>query len=129
MSGDESKKDVSHVENGGAMQQQQQNGGMMEKVHIQSGPGDLKQIVLDGLEKKGDRGLWLWVLFILCLTPNILNGFHVSSYVFLGQMPANYYCTVPSLVERGWTHEEIRTFPSLEKVSEILKRSPLDFSR
>lgn len=60
MSGDESKKDVSHVENGSAMQQQQQNGGMMEKVHIQSGPGDLKQIVLDGLEKKGDRGLWLW---------------------------------------------------------------------
>nr|XP_029716263.1 LOW QUALITY PROTEIN: organic cation transporter protein [Aedes albopictus] len=113
MSGDESKKDVSHVENGGAMQQQQQNGGMMEKVHIQSGLGDLKQIVLDGLEKKGDRGLWLWVLFILCLTPNILNGFHVSSYVFLGQMPENYYCTVPSLVERGWTHEEIRNISTI----------------
>lgn len=80
----------------------------MEKVHIQSVPGDLKQIVLDGLEKKGDRGLWLWVLFILCLTPNILNGFHVSSYVFLGQMPENYYCVVPSLLQRGWTHDEIR---------------------
>lgn len=48
MTGDESKKDVAQVENGAA------------KMHVQSGPGDLKQIVLDGLEKKGDRGLWLW---------------------------------------------------------------------
>lgn len=102
MSGDESKKDVSRVENGAV----QQNGAA--KMHLQSVPGDLKQIVLDGLEKKGDRGLWLWVLFILCLTPNILNGFHVSSYVFLGQMPENYYCVVPSLLQRGWSHEEIR---------------------
>ncbi|ETN63189.1 organic cation transporter [Anopheles darlingi] len=70
---------------------------------------DLKQTILDGLEKKGNGGLWLWVLFILCLTPNILNGFHVSSYVFLGQMPKNYYCTVPLLQKAGWNHEEIRT--------------------
>ncbi|XP_058057434.1 organic cation transporter protein [Anopheles bellator] len=76
--------------------------------------GDLKQTILDGLEKKGDGSLWLWVLFILCLTPNILNGFHVSSYVFLGQLPKNYYCMVPRLLESGWSHEEIRniTAPS-----------------
>ncbi|XP_058130471.1 organic cation transporter protein [Anopheles ziemanni] len=77
------------------------------KLTVESN-GDLKQTILDGLEKKGDRGLWLWVLFILCLTPNILNGFHVSSYVFLGQQPNNYYCMVPTLVHAGWSHEEIR---------------------
>uniref|UniRef100_A0A182JN64 Major facilitator superfamily (MFS) profile domain-containing protein n=1 Tax=Anopheles atroparvus TaxID=41427 RepID=A0A182JN64_ANOAO len=77
------------------------------KLTVQSA-GDLKQTILDGLEKKGDRGLWLWVLFILCLTPNILNGFHVSSYVFLGQQPSNYYCMVPSLLAAGWSHEEVR---------------------
>lgn len=47
-------------------------------------------------------------MFILCLTPNILNGFHVSSYVFLSQMPANYYCVMPDLLAHGWTHDEIR---------------------
>ncbi|KFB42101.1 AGAP003303-PA-like protein [Anopheles sinensis] len=77
------------------------------KLTVESN-GDLKQTILDGLEKKGDRGLWLWVLFILCLTPNILNGFHVSSYVFLGQQPNNYYCMVPALLQAGWSHEEIR---------------------
>ncbi|XP_053658724.1 organic cation transporter protein [Anopheles marshallii] len=74
--------------------------------------GDLKQTILEGLEKKGDRGLWLWALFILCLTPNILNGFHVSSYVFLGQLPKNYYCIVPELLQAGWSHEEIRNITS-----------------
>ncbi|XP_065072547.1 organic cation transporter protein [Ochlerotatus camptorhynchus] len=113
MSGDESKKDVSQVENGTV--QQQQNG--VAKMHMQSVPGDLKQIVLDGLEKKGDRGVWLWVLFILCLTPNILNGFHVSSYVFLGQMPDNYYCVVPDLLQRGWTHDEIRNISTVGGVA------------
>lgn len=29
------------------------------KLTVQSA-GDLKQTILDGLEKKGDRGLWLW---------------------------------------------------------------------
>ncbi|XP_053679431.1 organic cation transporter protein [Anopheles nili] len=81
------------------------------KLTVQSA-GDLKQTILDGLEKKGDRGLWLWVLFILCLTPNILNGFHVSSYVFLGQLPQNYYCMVPELVQAGWSHDEIRSITS-----------------
>lgn len=56
MSGDELKKDVSQVENGTV--QKHQNG--LEKMNVQSVPGDLKQIVLDGLDKKGDRGLWLW---------------------------------------------------------------------
>ncbi|XP_053689888.1 organic cation transporter protein [Sabethes cyaneus] len=117
MSGEEVEKDVSRVENGttaaaaaaaaangGSEQQGYENG----KIIVRSSPGDLKQIVLDGLEKKGDRGVWLWTLFILCLTPNILNGFHVSSYVFLGKMPENYYCVIPSLLQKGWTHDEIR---------------------
>uniref|UniRef100_A0A182PIY4 Major facilitator superfamily (MFS) profile domain-containing protein n=1 Tax=Anopheles epiroticus TaxID=199890 RepID=A0A182PIY4_9DIPT len=88
---------------------QLKNGTAKLTVHS---AGDLKQTILDGLERKGDGGLWLWVLFILCLTPNILNGFHVSSYVFLGQLPRNYYCMVPDLLQAGWSHEEIRNITS-----------------
>ncbi|XP_058450230.1 organic cation transporter protein [Malaya genurostris] len=116
MNEDDTRKDVCLVENGSAPQQQLNTGN--GKICVQSTSGELKQIVLDGLEKKGDRGIWLWTLFILCLTPNILNGFHVSSYVFLGKMPENYYCLIPSLQQNGWTHDEIRnisTVRGLEK--------------
>lgn len=69
MSEDENKTGDKHVENGTAAvaataagatdtAAQNQNGG--EKLNIQSGPADLKQIILDGLEKKGNRGIWLW---------------------------------------------------------------------
>ncbi|XP_055585439.1 organic cation transporter protein [Uranotaenia lowii] len=119
MSGDETaKRDVSGVENGSAASAAANNGGSATKLNVQSVPGDLKQIVLDGLEKKGDRGSWLWILFILCLTPNILNGFHVSSYVFLGQMPQNYYCVVPELLQKGWSHDEIRNISTLNGITQ-----------
>ncbi|XP_055526448.1 organic cation transporter protein isoform X1 [Wyeomyia smithii] len=118
MSGDKVRKDASQVENGtlaATDESQHSNGG---KIVIRSSPGDLKQVVLDGLEKKGDRGIWLWTLFILCLTPNILNGFHVSSYVFLGKMPENYYCVVPDLMQKGWTHDEIRNISTVGGVNQ-----------
>ncbi|XP_059622117.1 organic cation transporter protein [Phlebotomus argentipes] len=68
----------------------------------------LKPIILDELAKIGSSGPWLWKIFILCVTPNILNGFHVSSYVFLGALPDAYYCVVPELLEAGWTPEQMR---------------------
>uniref|UniRef100_A0A1B0CRA0 Putative organic cation transporter protein n=1 Tax=Lutzomyia longipalpis TaxID=7200 RepID=A0A1B0CRA0_LUTLO len=68
----------------------------------------LKPIILDELTKIGTSGPWLWKIFILCVTPNILNGFHVSSYVFLGALPESYYCVVPELLAAGWTPEQMR---------------------
>ncbi|KAL1390317.1 hypothetical protein pipiens_012432 [Culex pipiens pipiens] len=112
MSGDEIKKDAPEpVENGSATattEPEQQLNGKLHSLETGTPPGDFKQLILDGLEKKSNGSLWLWLMFILCLTPNILNGFHVSSYVFLSQMPANYYCVMPDLLAHGWTHDEIR---------------------
>jgi hypothetical protein len=47
-------------------------------------------------------------MFILCITPNIINGFHISSYVFLSKMPEEYYCTVQTLLNKNWEMEQIR---------------------
>jgi hypothetical protein len=47
-------------------------------------------------------------MFVLCITPNILNGFHISSYVFLGKMPEKYHCVVQTLVNRNWDLNQIR---------------------
>ncbi|GAB0091497.1 organic cation transporter protein [Sergentomyia squamirostris] len=68
----------------------------------------LKSIILEELSKIGSSGPWLWKIFILCVTPNILNGFHVSSYVFLGALPDSYHCQVPELLDAGWTVEQMR---------------------
>lgn len=114
MSGDEIKKDAPEpAENGENAAvpeepEQQLNGKLHTLEAGAAAPGELKQLILDGLEKKSNGSAWLWLMFILCLTPNILNGFHVSSYVFFSQMPANYYCVMPELLENGWTHDEIR---------------------
>lgn len=48
------------------------------------------------------------VLFILCITPNIINGFHISSYVFLSKIPESYFCVVPALNHKNWNNSEIR---------------------
>lgn len=48
------------------------------------------------------------VLFILCITPNIINGFHISSYVFLSKVPETYFCVVPALNHKNWSYEQIR---------------------
>ena len=48
------------------------------------------------------------MLFLLCITPNILNGLHLTSYIFLGQMPEKYHCNVKELVARGVPDSLIR---------------------
>lgn len=48
------------------------------------------------------------LMFILCITPNIINGFHVSSYVFLSKMPETFFCVVPALNHKNYSYEEIR---------------------
>ncbi|KAJ6638868.1 Organic cation transporter protein, partial [Pseudolycoriella hygida] len=53
-------------------------------------------------------------LFILCTAPNILNGFHVSSYVFLGKMPTSYWCVIPELKSANWTTDQMRMISTKE---------------
>lgn len=48
-------------------------------------------------------------LFFLCVTPNILNGFHVASYVFLGQPPKDHWCVIPDLINSNWSDSQMRT--------------------
>lgn len=48
------------------------------------------------------------ILFILCVTPNVINGFHISSYVFLSKVPETYFCLVPALNHKNWDHDQIR---------------------
>lgn len=44
----------------------------------------------------------------MCTLPNILNGYQVSSYVFLGQMPDSYWCATTDLSQTNWSPDEIR---------------------
>ncbi|XP_055370812.1 organic cation transporter protein [Condylostylus longicornis] len=68
----------------------------------------LKDVVIHELERIGKGGWWVWSLFFLCVTPNILNGFHVSSYVFLGHIPEEVHCSVDVLRDANWTTSQIR---------------------
>lgn len=47
-------------------------------------------------------------IFFLCVTPNILNGFHVSSYTLLGHLPDDQWCVVDDLKVTNWTVEQQR---------------------
>lgn len=42
------------------------------------------------------------------MTPGILNGLYVSSYVFLGHMPENLTCVIPKLTQAYWSYDEIK---------------------
>lgn len=71
-------------------------------------PSALKEIISNELERLGVGGAWVWTLFLLCVTPNILNGFHVSSYVFLAHLPADMWCGIEDLKYTNWTTQQIR---------------------
>lgn len=49
------------------------------------------------------------MLFLIGTLPNILNGFHVSSYVFVGRMPDEYWCEVTALRDANWTRDNVIT--------------------
>jgi hypothetical protein len=38
----------------------------------------------------------------------VINGFHISSYVFLSKVPETYFCLVPTLNNKNWSFEQIR---------------------
>lgn len=71
-----------------------------------------RELILNKLEHLGNGSRWLWITFFMCLTPSILNGFHTSSYVFIGQMPDDYWCAIPELQHANWTLEQMRIFSS-----------------
>ncbi|XP_036324369.1 organic cation transporter protein isoform X1 [Rhagoletis pomonella] len=68
----------------------------------------LKDILSEQLERVGSGGLFVWSLFFLCVTPNILNGFHVASYTLLGHLPDDQWCAVADLQSTNWTVEQQR---------------------
>lgn len=43
------------------------------------------------------------------MAPGILNGLHVSSYVFLGETPTNLTCVIPQL---HWDLDEMHQIAS-----------------
>lgn len=55
---------------------------------------------------------WFRKLFFLCVTPNILNGFHVSSYVFLGQPPKDHWCNIYELRNSTFSDSQMRNISS-----------------
>ncbi|XP_018785564.1 PREDICTED: organic cation transporter protein [Bactrocera latifrons] len=68
----------------------------------------LKDLLTEQLERVGTGGAFVWSLFFLCVTPNILNGFHVSSYTLLGHLPEDQWCAVGNLKSTNWTVEQQR---------------------
>lgn len=80
-----------------------------EKPLIVVKEDDLKEMVSEELDRIGTGGKWVWTLFFLCVTPNILNGFHVSSYVLIGHVPEKMWCDVNDLKDANWTPEQIKS--------------------
>lgn len=57
-------------------------------------------------------------IFFLCVTPNILNGFHVSSYTLLGHLPDDQWCGIEDLRATNWTLAQKRRITENELNSE-----------
>ncbi|KAI9584726.1 organic cation transporter protein [Glossina fuscipes] len=66
-----------------------------------------KEIITNELERIGTSGKFVWFLFFLCITPNILNGFHVNSYTMLGHLPDDQWCEIDDLRNTNWTIDQI----------------------
>ncbi|XP_017047168.1 organic cation transporter protein [Drosophila ficusphila] len=63
----------------------------------------MKDLLTKQLEIVGSGGAFVWAIFFLCVTPNILNGFHVSSYTLLGHLPDDQWCGIQDLQDTNWT--------------------------
>ncbi|KAH8381602.1 hypothetical protein KR093_009132 [Drosophila rubida] len=69
----------------------------------------MKDLLTKQLEIVGSGGAFVWAVFFLCVTPNILNGFHVSSYTLLGHLPDDQWCGVDDLRATNWTLAQKRS--------------------
>ncbi|XP_053946998.1 organic cation transporter protein [Anastrepha ludens] len=79
-----------------------------EKVKETISEKTFKDILTEQLERIGTGGAYVWTLFFLCVLPNILNGFHVSSYTLLGHLPEDQWCVVSDLQSTNWSVGEQR---------------------
>ncbi|KAH8277392.1 hypothetical protein KR026_010184 [Drosophila bipectinata] len=73
---------------------------------------NMKDLLTKQLEVVGSGGAFVWAIFFLCVTPNILNGFHVSSYTLLGHLPDDQWCSIPDLQSTTWTLAQKREISS-----------------
>ncbi|XP_034662428.1 organic cation transporter protein [Drosophila subobscura] len=74
-----------------------------EKTREHISEESMKDLLTKQLEIVGSGGAYVWAIFFLCVTPNILNGFHVSSYTLLGHLPEDQWCGLPDLDATNWT--------------------------
>ena len=70
-----------------------------------------KEEILTKLDVIGNGGWFLWKIFFLCAIPSIFNGLHLTSYIYLAEVPV-HWCHVTELSESNWTDEQIRMISS-----------------
>uniref|UniRef100_A0A1S4N1W3 Major facilitator superfamily (MFS) profile domain-containing protein n=1 Tax=Pediculus humanus subsp. corporis TaxID=121224 RepID=A0A1S4N1W3_PEDHC len=70
-----------------------------------------KEEILTKLDVIGNGGWFLWKIFFLCTIPSIFNGLHLTSYIYLAEVPV-HWCHVTELSESNWTDEQIRMISS-----------------
>ncbi|XP_068157504.1 organic cation transporter protein [Drosophila tropicalis] len=80
----------------------------LEKTREPISEESMKDLLTKQLEIVGSGGAFVWAIFFLCVTPNILNGFHVSSYTLLGHLPDDQWCGISDLQSTNWTTEQKR---------------------
>lgn len=71
------------------------------------------EVLEKSLDKIGNRGCWIWCVFLMASTPGLFNAAHIMSYVFLSHTPT-HWCLIDELVKANWTNEEIRSVSVLE---------------
>ncbi|KAM8706358.1 hypothetical protein ACLKA7_010609 [Drosophila subpalustris] len=81
----------------------------LEKTRELISEQGMKDLLTKQLEVVGSGGAFVWAIFFLCVTPNILNGFHVSSYTLLGHLPDDQWCGIDDLRATNWTLEQKRS--------------------
>ncbi|XP_060648149.1 organic cation transporter protein [Drosophila nasuta] len=86
----------------------------LEKTRELISEQGMKDLLTRQLEIVGSGGAFVWAIFFLCVTPNILNGFHVSSYTLIGHQPDDPRCNVDDLRASNWTLEQKRSITERE---------------
>lgn len=66
-------------------------------------------------------------IFLLCVTPNILNGFHLNSYIFLAKDPSYHFCMIDVLKNNGWSEDQMRNFTLANGLNETRGCSVLNY--
>lgn len=72
---------------------------------------------------------WLWLIFLVTASPGVLNGMHITSYVFfVDNNPP--YCNIPALEKANWTAAMIKniSLPMYEYVIEVISIKTVAYS-